>query len=200
MLTRNRATVSEDPVVLTSAIFKKLLISCQTELLEKVEEVELDVYISDNYTVKAKTTSTALLLDVLRVLLVSLDITSEMISRFTLYIADATDPARKLILRPIMEFEAPALALKRTEHSALVLHLRSYSPERLQLLWNSPSALRLMYEQFLQDMASKWFAPNDDERQTLRALRQNDDKRAVRGRAYDVRVRRTSSCAACACA
>ncbi|KYB29604.1 sorting nexin-17 [Tribolium castaneum] len=172
-------TVGQDPKLVSSELLVGFLLSAQQETTcEKRQEVNLDVYTSNNYQIPLTVSTFDRTEQVLIKVFKQINLPLQYLQYFSLYLIKKDNNGDVVVLRKLLSFESPYMTHKTVRDSNKIVIRKSYWDCNYdQELMTDPVALNLLYVQVVSDVEKGWICCTRDMKSQLSNLQSRLAKR-----------------------
>jgi sorting nexin-17 len=172
-------TVGQDSKLVSSELLVGFLLSAQEETTcEKRQEINLEVYTSNNYQIPITVSTFDRTEQVLAKVCKQINLPLEYMQYFSLYLIKKDSKEELVILRKLLDFESPYMTHKTVRDANKIVIRKSYWDCNYdQELMTDPVALNLLYVQTVCDVEKGWINCTRDVKMKLSNLQSRLVKR-----------------------
>ncbi|KAL1492904.1 hypothetical protein ABEB36_011073 [Hypothenemus hampei] len=158
---------------MSSEVLHGFLLSAQQEtaIIDK-KDINLDVYIMNNYQIKLRVSSFDCTEKVLTRALKQINLPIEYMQYFSLYLIKVDNPIDIVILRKLLDFESPYLTQQVIKSATSIVIRKNYWDTNYDnVLMTDPIALNLLYIQTVADVERGWILTTNEAKMHLEKLK-----------------------------
>ncbi|XP_060537376.1 sorting nexin-17 [Cylas formicarius] len=171
--------VGQDGKLVSSEILTGFLLSAQQETIcQKKEDVNLDIYVTNNYQMSIRVSTIHRTEQVLSKTLKQISLSLDFIQYFSLYLIKLENTGDMVVLRKLSDFESPYMTQQAVQGANRIMLRKSYWDKAFDKeLMKDPIALNLLYLQTLADIERGWIITTKENRSHLEQLQDKFAKR-----------------------
>jgi len=184
-------SISQDQRINSSTFFHSFLRLAQNETHLSNEEhrnVHIRITLPGDELLTIPVLATEETSSVIKKVAIHVGLAEELASYFSLFIQNANECNQYCLVRRLLNYESPYLAVKLSgERSSLVFRKSYWDSSYDDELLKDAVGIKLVYNQFADDLKRYWVAPTEQQISILKRLMTEDNKREVIKLARQVR-------------